>query len=199
MNGEGGTTAPGVVISTGVAQERRPFVGSVRPLQEGDLGSVRGILESWIRDSETGEVLGEEVDQYIDEMKTSLLGETGRSFFVAEEAGRTIGVVGLRTPPQEALAPFIRTEKPVELIRLYVDKDERQGRGVGKALVRRLIAEAESRGATEVILESGPRNKDTAWDFYDKLFDGRKGVIKDKYGPGNDAPVWTEQIAAWYP
>ena len=67
--------------------------------------------------------------------------------------------------------------------------------GVGSALVARLEDEARWRGYTEIVFNSGPRYKDTAWGFYDKLPGySRVGVAEKLYGEGGDAPVWSKVL-----
>ena len=126
-------------------------------------------------------------------MTDSVNGENDRVYLVAEAVGEeVIGVIGFRQP-DERLLEFTSTPKPTELVNAYVAKEHRKGKGVGRALVAELEIQAKSHGHTEVVLNSGPRYKDTGWGFYDKL-DGyqRVGVAKEYYGKGGDAPVWTK-------
>jgi hypothetical protein len=49
---------------------------------------------------------------------------------------------------------------------------------------------ARSRHYKELIFNSGPRYKDTAWKLYTKAFGEPVAIIKDMYGDGVDTPVW---------
>lgn len=167
------------------------FNGTVRPLQREDILQLKPILETWLKDSTTGEILPDEVAEDIEYMSRSLEGRNQREYLVAETAeGKVVGMIGL-SPLKQALQEFVKTERPIELVNAYVDKDYREGRGVGSALVNKLTERAKEKGFTEILLDSGPRYEHTAWGFYDKQpgFQ-RVGIAKDLYGPGGDAPVW---------
>lgn len=165
------------------------FHGTVRLLRENDLPSLKPILETWIHSRDTGELLPEEVEEDLQVMRDSCSGKNDRTYFVAEE-GRIVGVIGMK-PPKDALKQLVTTENPVELVNAYVAADKRKGQGVGTALVQKLESEARLRGNTEIILDSGPRYKDSGWGFYDKLSGfSRVGIAVKLYGEGGDAPVW---------
>ena len=181
------------------ASERKPFSGEVRDFQESDIEKVRPILETWLIDRETGQPLPEEVEEDLDIMRGSLNGENQRHYFVAEEEGKVLGVIGI-TPPREAMMPFATTSNPIELVNAYVSRDERAGRGVGTALVKGAEQEARSQGATELILNSGPRYENTAWGFYDRLPGfSRVGVAENFYAEGVHAPVWSKKLGPQMP
>lgn len=186
----------GGVVGNLPPQERIAFSGTIRSLVEGDLVHIRPILETWLRDPETGVLIEREVARDLAQMRSSIEGGIKHTYFVAEEDRKTIGVIGMNPTPQEALAPFVATANPYELIRLYVDKDQREGRGVGTALVERWRREAVLRGATELLVESGPRYKESAWPFYDKMFGPKIAMIENYYGPGIPTAVWREQLVA---
>ena len=174
--------------------ERRAFTGIVRPLLEHDLSSIRPILETWVRDSKTGEQIPEEIAEDLDLMRESARGESERRYFVAEENGEIIGVIGM-TKPREYMEPYVTTHNPVELINAYVAQEQAGGRGVGRALVNRVVEQARFNRNTEVILNSGPRYKDSAWGFYDRLPGFvRVGEIHGHYGESTATPVWSRKI-----
>lgn len=136
-----------------------------------------------------------EVLDDLSSMANSLNGINDREYFVAETAGgRVVGMIGL-SPLKQPLHEFSQTEKPIELVNTYVDKDYRAGMGVGSALVNRLVERATEKGFTEVLLDSGPRYEHTAWGFYDRLpgFQ-RVGLVEGLYGPGGNAPVWQKLL-----
>ena len=85
---------------------------------------------------------------------------------------------------------FLKTASSAELIHFFV-LPQAQRRGVGTALLTALLDATARRGLREIVFNSGPRYRDSAWSFYDHLTNfGRRGLIKDLYGPGRDAPVW---------
>lgn len=169
-------------------ETKSPFQGTVRELRSEDLPILKPILEQWIRNSETKELLTNEVEETLRTVEESLSGQNDRSYIVAEGVdGQIAGIVGIKSPDIE-MKKFARTENPVELVNFFV-KD--RGKGTGQILERSLRERIGTEGYTEIILNSGPRYKDTAWDFYDKLYD-RVGVAKEYYGPGRDAPVWSK-------
>ena len=172
--------------------EMSSFTGRVRKLEEKDLISVKQILEIWIRDRDTKEPLPNEVNGYLELMKNSLKGK-GATYFVAEEdSDKVIGVIGMRKPKVELLA-FAHTSNPVEFINIYVARERRGGKGVGRALVSKLEEEAMGQGFTEVVLDSGPRYEKTGWGFINKLFGKSVGAMKNYYPKGN-ALVWRKKL-----
>ena len=171
------------------------FFGEARLLREGDIDQLKHILESWIKDRETQEPLPKEVSGIMDEMQKSLRGENDRTYLVAEAgSGEIVGTIGLKKPEARTRG-FAKTQNPAELINAYVAVDQRRGKGVGRALVQGLEAEARRQEYTEIVLNSGPRYKDTGWGFYDRLPNyERVGVAQDLYGKGIDAPVWSKTL-----
>ena len=125
-------------------------------------------------------------------MSTSLIEDSGYRYLVAvTEDGEIIGVVGMRPPSPEVLQ-FVSTDRPVEMINAYVDTGHRKGRGVGTALVRELERLARECGYGEMILNSGPRYRNSGWEFFDRLGYERRGLARDLYGEGDHAPVWSK-------
>lgn len=177
-------------------KEEDKFNGTVRPLQARDIPHLRPILETWLRfPTITGELLNEEVDSTIQEIKKSLRHENNKQFFVAQSPDGTIaGMMGIQ-PPDLAMQAFTRTLNPAEIINAYVHFDQRQGKGVGSALVAALEDESRKQGFEELVLNSGPRYKETGWPFWRKIYGEPVGILKDHYGPTFDAPVWRKSIA----
>lgn len=173
-------------------KEQSQFTGSVRLLKEDDLVQLKKILEFWLKDRDTGESLPAEVSEVLAAMEQSFKGASDRNYFVAEENGKAIGMVGYKLP-DESMRSFARTSNPAELINAYVDASERGGRGVGRALVAKLEEVTKAIGFTEIILNSGPRYLQTGWGFYDKLPGYKRiNVAKNLYGEGGDAPIWSK-------
>jgi ribosomal protein S18 acetylase RimI-like enzyme len=177
-----------------IQEKSDKFDGIVRSLAEGDLAEIKPILETWIKDKITGSPLPDEVAETLKNMQESLSGNNDRVYLVAEEDSAIVGVIGFKNPDRIMIA-FAQTSNPAELINAYVRVDERGGRGVGRALVDFLEEEAIRQGFTEIILNSGPRFKDTGWGFYDKLPNyNRVGMAENYYGQGADAPVWSRML-----
>lgn len=125
-------------------------------------------------------------------LRTSLDENSGKHMFVAQtREGSVVGMMGLSEKPKEPLLPFAKTDGPCELIVAYVHPNHQGGQGVGTALINANQNLARSLGKKEILLESGPRHRDTGYPFYDKQpgFQ-RAGIIKDFYGEGADTVVW---------
>jgi len=171
-------------------QEFTPFQGNVRELRIEDLPQLKPILETWIKHRETKEPLPEEVTKTLQNMEESIGGKNERHYLVAEtEEGQTVGVVGIKKP-DKIMTSFTSTPNPTELVNFFIVSSER-GKGLGKILAANLENYARSLGHTEIVLNSGPRYKETAWDFYDRLPGFKRiGIAKEYYGKEGDAPVW---------
>lgn len=179
-----------------MATETTKFDGIVRPLIREDIPSIKPILETWVRNPQTGEILTEEVINDLISMADSLNKKGDKEYFVAQTTqGKIIGTMGLSHPKLE-IKPFATTPKPVELINAYVDINFRGGKGVGSALVSKLAERAATGGFTEILLDSGPRYRVTGWGFWDKQPGFQRiGIAKELYGLEGDAPVWQRILA----
>lgn len=171
------------------------FNGVVRSITLDDVQVLRPILETWIKDRETGKTLPDEVEENLQLMTDSVQGKGARIYLVAESIdGKVIGVIGFKTPDQRLLE-FTTTSNPAEAVNAYVAKDKRGGKGVGRALFAELENQVKNANYTEVVLCSGPRHKETGWSFFDKLEDyKRSGVAKNYFGEGEDALVWSKVL-----
>jgi predicted N-acetyltransferase YhbS len=170
-------------------KERERFTGLIRPFQENDVPEVKKILEHWLRDE--GLIAHDEVEEDLSDMMRSLEPESDIDMLIAEENGQVIGMMGLSIPPKDALMQYAKTDYPSELRIAYVDPKRQGGYGVGTALLYENIRLARTKGRKELLLESGPRHKETGYPFYDKQPGlEREGVLKDFYGPGLDSQVW---------
>lgn len=175
------------------ASEIARFHGVVRPLCEEDLPKIKPILEAWIKDSETGEPIPQEVEEDLSAMRESIEGQNDRAYLVADEDEKVLGMVGFKTI-DERLKEYANTDNPVEPVNLYLDPRQR-GRGLGRALMDALEQKAREEGFEEIVFCSGPRFRDTAWGFYDHLPGYlRVAVAKDYFGEGTDAPVWRKEL-----
>lgn len=180
--------------STNKPEAKALFDGIVRPLAEKDLEALKPILETWIKDRDTGELLSDEVEEDLQIMRESIAGESDKVYLVAEsKEGEVVGVIGLRDPDKRMI-PFTKTSKPAELVNAYVANEHRAGKGVGSAMVKAIEEEAKRRGYTEVVFNSGPRYKDTGWGFHKKLYGEPVAVAEKYYGEGGDAPVWRKEL-----
>lgn len=169
---------------------RRPFRGIVRPVKTRDLLELELILREWIIDPNTKKIDLIEVQKMIDSIGLSAKQKNQNKYLVAEEDGRVIGMVGFKPIEDDKLRSFAETDNPVELINSYVLKTERGGRGVGTKLFNHIFELAKQSGFTEALGVSGPRYRDSGWDFHTKNLGAPIGVIKNMYGHGIDASVW---------
>lgn len=170
------------------------FTGTIRPLRAADLSSIERILQLWVRDSPSGPPLSAEIEEHLSRMSSSLSESSGYRYLVAAtEDEEILGVVGMRSL-SPAMLQFVLTERPVEMINAYVDTRHRKGRGVGTALVSELERLARECGYSEMILNSGPRYRQSGWEFFDKLGYERRGLARDLYGEGEHAPVWSKVL-----
>ncbi len=177
-------------------QKESKFRGSVRPLQAVDIPHLKPILETWLRfPTITGELLTDEVRTTLEEIERSLTHENKKQFFVAQSPdGNITGMMGIQ-PPDIAMRSFARTLHPAEIINAYVHFEQHQGKGVGRALATAIEDESKKQGFEELLLNSGPRYKETGWPFWKKAYGEPVGTLKNHYGPGNDAPVWRKPLS----
>lgn len=162
-----------------------------RSPQMGDGEKIRPILETWVRDRDTGEVQSGEIKGIMSAVEKAATGEGDKKYLVAQTAGgQVLGLVGYTNPSEEMLT-YSTTERPTEMINLFVAKTERR-QGVGSFLLQSLQRQAAEQGFTELVVNSGPRYE-PAHDFYDIKLE-RVGMIPGLYGPGGDAPVWRQEL-----
>ena len=170
--------------------EKVVFKGVVRHPQSTDVSQLRTILETWVRDNATKELIPTEVASIVTAVEESVADKNApASYLVAEEEGKVLGMIGYKKPENKMRALAL-TDNPTELINAFVDADNRAGRGVGRALTTALEKEVQAKGYKEIMVNSGPRYRETAWDFYNRVYGPSIGVLKDYYGEGVDAPVW---------
>lgn len=175
------------------ARHETRFTGTVRLLKKSDLPFLKPILEIWIRDRKTHEIIVEEVEETLKAMEDSVDIKNDRTYFVAETGdGSVIGTMGMRNPDPRLLE-FARTDKPIELINAFVSNNHRK-LGAGKTLVQAIIDEAKQKGYKELILDSGPRYMYSGWGAWNKIFGQPTAVAKNYYGKGANAPVWSKLL-----
>jgi len=172
------------------APKRPEFAGIIRAPKEEDLAALQSILEVWLCDSETKKQCVEEIHGVLERVRESMTGKNNYHYLVAEEGEEVLGMVGFRPVEDERMKPFAETDNPAEFINAYVAPAHRAGRKIGQTLVTNLEQVARAAGFTEMLFNSGPRYKETAWKMYDRLLGPSVGILKDFYGPGLDAPVW---------
>jgi GNAT superfamily N-acetyltransferase len=169
---------------------------SIRDVQPADLSQLRPLLESWIRDSETGQLITDEVNDTLLAIEGVANGTNQeRKYVVAESRdGRVLGIMGMIDANKKltSLASTSGETHAVELINAFVSPEAR-GRGIGGLLVKNLVIVARGLAYDEVLVESGPRYKDTGWQFWTSIFGEPVAVHKDAFGPGRDAPVWRKR------
>lgn len=190
------------IMSGQEIRETEKFDGEIREAKKRDIPYLKRILEMWVRYpigfDKAGEIIIEEVEDDLTHIKSNLdrhFQKYDEKYLVAEDVtGRVVGMMGLAFKPKDAVRQFATTRRPMELVRAYVDKDFRRGKGVGTALIKHIESTARSRGATEILLDSGPRYEATGHGFYDRMGYKRVAVNKDFYGPGGDAIVFLKVL-----
>jgi ribosomal-protein-alanine N-acetyltransferase len=104
-----------------------------------------------------------------------------RWYAVHEDAEGVAGYVGLLAVPPEGDVQTIGVAPRA------------QGRGLGRALLDALVAEASRRGCTQLFLEARADNA-PALALYERAGFERQGRRRDYYGPGRDALVMRRRL-----
>jgi ribosomal protein S18 acetylase RimI-like enzyme len=161
-----------------------------------DVDALRPILEQSVIDSETGEVLTYEIRDILISVEHNAVNKAGKIYRVAKDAGgKVLGMMGLQRV-SDPMLPFAKNAFDTgELINAFVSPDARE-LGIGRMLVSNLEDTARDLGYEELVVNSGPRYRETGWAFWTNLFGEPVAVMENKYGPGRDAPVWKKPIAA---
>ena len=155
------------------------------------LTTLRSVLETAIRSPVDGTIYHDEIDEVLASVEASIRGESDRQYLVAVAAGRgTVGLMGIcPLLVNNPMYDFARTSKPAELINAYTDTSVRR-LGVGSALLAGIETLAREAKYRELILNSGPRFRETGWPFWHDKFGPEVGGLLNRYGRGNHAPVW---------
>lgn len=135
----------------------------IREFQERDQKAAEEIFTLYWTDPEFLKELSGELQLYV--RKTP---EKDSGFFVAEEHGEILGIIGFRTLATY-LKPHTLTDNPTEL---YVIAVKYKRKGVGE----KLIQEARNFSFSEILLYS-PNSHNESWGFYEKLGFKRVGEI----------------------
>lgn len=157
--------------------------------------ALREVYEDSVRfPMPDGPVRHEEVQEDLDLVRDSNAGLSSRRYLFAQDtSGLILGVMGLQIP-EEAMLRFSLTDKPIELINAYALRNSR-AKGVGSTLLAAIEVLAKESGHEEIILNSGPRYKETGWPFWRKKYGDPVGILEDRYGPGLDAMVWRKVLS----
>jgi L-amino acid N-acyltransferase YncA len=164
----------------------------IREARLSDIPALQPILEQWVTDRDTGDVLTDEVAVDMDYIAASINGLGSTRFLVAEENNQTLGIMGVQ-PPAEAMLNYTTTQRPAELTYALVS-DEARGKGIGTNLVNALSVLALEAGATELVVASSPRYEKSGWAFWKKLFGEPVGLAEGYGGSGGDALVWRKPL-----
>jgi GNAT superfamily N-acetyltransferase len=168
-------------------------------LELSDVDPLMEVSRQWVKDRFTGDVVEGELGEIKSRMLGSLESTEYRYFVVRDEKQNAIGCCAIREP-EEKMQRYksTPTSKSVELINVFLDNKYR-GKGLGYKLMSYLFEKAKELGNEEVIWNSGPRYKDSAWEFYTKLV-GKPIAIATAYygyapnGDSSDAPVWRKKL-----
>ena len=169
---------------------------TVEPLEEKDIEQLKPILETHVRDSETGEIIQREVADIQGYMKgkKDVFGRTRKYFVARDDKDNLLGCIGYTQPEPKMISHFNTSpEESAELVNAFVSASVYRGGGVGKTLFNAACDRVKTDGKKQVILNSGPRYK-KSWGFYDRLCDESKGFLIDYYGKGRHAKTWRKAL-----
>jgi L-amino acid N-acyltransferase YncA len=158
---------------------------NLREPKKEDLSAIKDLYARYYDTSEDVDHFVDRVRQSIDQDETAQA--TDLRYFVAEEEGCIVGIVGFRTLPS-AIASFAESSKPGELYSLFVSTKKS---GIGTALLQNTLEEMRLSGYTEVVVYSAERWKES-WPFYDRRGFVRKGSLK--HADGNGGQVWSKKL-----
>lgn len=167
------------------------FNGKIRPIASDDLSASKKILSSWLN--------AEEVEHYFGFIKNSLDKQTGslifdNHYFVAETQDKeVIGIIGYRKPIPKMI-PFAVTKNPLELNMLYVLPKNRQGQGVGTALVNEVEKMMQQKKYTEILIRSAKKFEKSGWGFYDQLPGFKRIALLQESADIDPAQIWQKII-----
>lgn len=144
----------------------------LRPMRWWDVEAVAALETALFpQDAWSAESFWSELAQY-----------DSRHYVVAERDGAVVGYAGLAAAASEA-----------DVLTVAVDAGER-GRGLGRRLLCELLAEAQRRGCTDVLLEVRGGNE-PALALYERHGFERVGVRRRYYADGEDAIVMRRRKA----
>lgn len=101
----------------------------------------------------------------------------------------TSPILGLVVTPRPGGPPLAPLARPGEFdFRLLAVHPQARGRGIGELLTRHIIDLARNRGATAVVMNSGPDMR-AAHRLYDRLGFERLHEREDRWVPGPSGPI----------
>jgi GNAT superfamily N-acetyltransferase len=124
----------------------------IRDAERGDAGAIAGLLTQLGYPSEPETV----------EERLERLSVVGDRVVVAEVDGQVVGLAHLQ------VAPAIELERPAGKLGALVVDEAQRGRGIGRALVEAIEAEARLRGCGVLFLTTSER-RDDAHAFYESI------------------------------
>lgn len=159
-------------------------------LELNDVNDLIEVARQWVKDRHTGKVVEEELADIRSRMLSSLQTREYRYFVIRDENRKAIGCCAIREP-EEKMQQYKSTPKTEtsELVNVFLDSNHRR-LGLGYKMMQFMFEKAKEFGKEEVIWNSGPRYKNSAWDFYKKLVGEPFTTAISFYGEGGDAPVW---------
>lgn len=181
-------------------QSPKEFVSNLQieisPLDADDIERFDPILREHVRDRQTGEIQEDEIA----DIKRYMAGGADkegriRQYLVAKGAnGHVYGCMAISEPDIDMKRHFnVTGEHEVELLNAFVSSEILRGGGVGRKLFEAVCDLARSQGKTTLLINSGPRYM-KSWGFYDKMTDGDRGFIAEKYGKKGDAKTWIKAL-----
>lgn len=166
------------------------LLNQIRFVDAWDVEELVILLESWVIDDETGNVLFLEIDWIVSQILGSINWNKQRKYIVAIDSDNNpIWMIWIKfdTVIDKSMKSFTNSYKPVELVNFFVKK-EFKWTWIWKTLLNGLIEYAKFVDATEIVVNSWPRYQNSWW-FYDKHFE-RVWLATDYYWKWVDAPVW---------
>jgi GNAT superfamily N-acetyltransferase len=177
-------------------QNQRFEMGS---LEFNDIDPLVEVARQWVKNRFTGQVEQEELEGVRERMMSSLESIEYKYFVVRDENHRAIGCCALREPePKMEIYKSSPASKSLELVNVFLDKSH-HGKGLGYRLMNYMFDQARELGKEEVIWNSGPRYRDSAWSFYKRIAGEPFAIAPAFYGYApdespNDAPVWRKEL-----
>ncbi len=161
-------------------------------LEPQDINDLILIASEWVRNRDTGEIAESELQTIRERMQSSLTSEEYKYYVIRNEDRKAIGCCAIREP-EEAMQPYISGSNTLELVNVFLTNKYR-GKGLGYRLMQFTFQKARELGFDEVIWNSGPRYKNSAWDFYTNLAGQPIDIASKLYGEGGDAPIWRKNL-----
>lgn len=153
----------------------------IRDLRQEDTEGIKAIYALYWPDQEFKDRLVHRMEDFL--KQTPEMITSNFKYFVAEEEGQIVGVAGMRKAPIH-MSQYVMGHHGCEL---YILAVKHKNRGVGKALVEKVIQAGKEEKQTDLVLYSGETHKDS-YGFYEHLGfeirdnnaiapNGEKGVI----------------------